>query len=72
VGGSVIGNEKCACHQFTKGRRLTVTTKINQISLHSMMFLIIDEQDLGNMIEGMVDRLLGKISANLANIAIRI
>jgi hypothetical protein len=55
----------------------TATTTLNATTLNqadvaefSNDFDVIDEQDLGAMIEGMVDRLLEEISRSLANIAI--
>jgi hypothetical protein len=52
----------------------TATTTLNQsnITEFSNDFDVIDEQDLGTMIEGMVDRLLDEISGKLANLAISI
>ena len=50
-----------------------VTTNLNQSNTiqSNSNFNVIDEQeDLGAMIEGMVDRLLDEISAKLANLAI--
>ncbi len=45
----------------------TTNTAVNQsnIAQFSNDFDVIDEQDLGDMIEGMVDRLLDEISENL-------
>ncbi len=50
------------------------TTSLNQsnITEFSNDFDVIDEQDLGAMIEGMVDRLLDEISGKLVNLAISI
>jgi hypothetical protein len=52
----------------------TATTTLNQSNITEFGndFDVIDEQDLGAIIEGMVDRLLDEISENLANLAISI
>jgi hypothetical protein len=52
----------------------TATTTLNQSNITEFNndFDVIDEQDLGTMIEGMVDRLLDEISGKLANLAISI
>ena len=50
-----------------------VTTNLNQsntIQSNSNLDAIDEQEDLGAMIEGMVDRLLDEISAKLANLAI--
>jgi TRAP-type C4-dicarboxylate transport system substrate-binding protein len=61
----------------TTAATTTATTTLNATTLNqadiaefSNDFDVIDEQDLGAMIEGMVDRLLEEISGSLANIAI--
>jgi hypothetical protein len=50
------------------------TTSLNQsnITEFSNDFDVVDEQDLGAKIEGMVDQLLDEISGKLANLAISI
>jgi hypothetical protein len=52
----------------------TSTTRLNQSNIIQFGddFDVIDEQDLGTMIEGMVDRLLDEISRKLANLDISI
>jgi hypothetical protein len=50
----------------------TSTTRLNQSNIIQFGddLDVIDEQDLGTMIEGMVDRLLDEVSRKLANLAI--
>jgi hypothetical protein len=51
---------------------ITNSNQSNTIQSGNDFDLIDDEQDLGAMIEGMVDRLLDEISGKLANLAISI
>jgi TRAP-type C4-dicarboxylate transport system substrate-binding protein len=68
---TVVASSK---HTTTTTTSTAATTSLNQsnITEFSNDFDVVDEQDLGAKIEGMVDRLLDEISGKLANLAISI
>jgi hypothetical protein len=70
----IIGDDTVIATSEDNNTASTTTLDQSDITEFSNDFGVIDddEQDLGAMIEGWVDRLLDAISANLANIAISI
>lgn len=50
----------------------TTSTNQSSIAQFSNEFDVIDKQDLGATIEGMVDRLLGEISENLSSLTVSV
>ena len=70
---TVVGTSGDNTTTTTTTTTTAVTTKLNQsntIQSNSNFDAIDEQEDLGAMIEGMVDRLLDEISGKLANLAI--
>jgi uncharacterized protein (DUF2342 family) len=70
---TVVGTSGDNTTSTTTTTNTAVTTNLNQsntIQSNSNFDAIDEQEDLGAMIEGMVDRLLDEISGKLANLAI--
>jgi hypothetical protein len=69
---TVVASSKHTTTTTTTSTAATTSLNQSNITEFSNDFDVVDEQDLGAKIEGMVDRLLDEISGKLANLAISI